>query len=276
MKTASIRNIFLFFTVLTFLLVVGCISQNDQVEDSHVDQTADFELGVHAFEDKIAESSDAILLDVRQPEEYEVEHIEEALLLPLGEISQSALLTLGIEKNDEILLYCRSGSRSAQAYDILTALGYTNVKSLGGGLIHWKEDGLSVVAGVYEGLQVTATGTVVNGVNTGPVAVLSEVEHDFGVITQFGGIVSTTFSLENSGMGDLDVGGISTSCGCTNAEIDIQKIPPGGVATITVYFDPNLHGEPLDRFSRTVFVPTNDPNNPELEYRIWVDILEGE
>jgi hypothetical protein len=43
-----------------------------------------------------------------------------------------------------------------------------------------------------------------------------------------------------------------------------------------VIFDPDLHEEPLERFSRTIFVPTNDPNNEELEYRIWVDILEEE
>ena len=45
---------------------------------------------------------------------------------------------------------------------------------------------------------------------------------------------------------------------------------------LTVVFDPDFHEEPVDVFKRTVFIPTNDPNTPEAEVSVQVDIAEGE
>jgi hypothetical protein len=54
-----------------------------------------------------------------------------------------------------------------------------------------------------------------------------------------------------------------------------RSISAGGETTLTVYFDPDLHEEPLEVFKRTVFIPTNDPAKPEVEVVIQVDIQEG-
>ena len=72
-----------------------------------------------------------ILLDTRTQEEYDQSHIPGALLIPHTEIAQRAAEELP-NKDQVILLYCRSGNRSKQASEVLMELGYTNVKEFGG------------------------------------------------------------------------------------------------------------------------------------------------
>lgn len=77
-----------------------------------------------------------VILDVRTPFEYEEEHIEGAVLIPDNEISQKAEQVL-TDKDQLILVYCRSGRRSKLAADELVKLGYTNIKDFGG-IIDWQ------------------------------------------------------------------------------------------------------------------------------------------
>ena len=72
-----------------------------------------------------------ILLDTRTREEYDQSHIPGALLIPQTEIAERAEEELP-DKDQVILVYCRSGNRSKQASEILAELGYTNVKEFGG------------------------------------------------------------------------------------------------------------------------------------------------
>ena len=72
-----------------------------------------------------------ILLDTRTQEEYDQSHIPGALLIPHTEIAERAADELP-DKDQVILVYCRSGNRSKQASEILAELGYTNVKEFGG------------------------------------------------------------------------------------------------------------------------------------------------
>jgi len=76
-----------------------------------------------------------ILLDVRSDEEYREQRIVGAELLPVGEIKDKAASQLP-DKNATIIVYCRSGARSAQAAQTLIDLGYTKVYDLGG-IIDW-------------------------------------------------------------------------------------------------------------------------------------------
>ena len=76
-----------------------------------------------------------ILLDTRTREEYDQSHIPGALLIPHTEIAQRAEEALP-DKDQVILVYCRSGNRSKQASAALAELGYTNVKEFGG-IITW-------------------------------------------------------------------------------------------------------------------------------------------
>ena len=72
-----------------------------------------------------------ILLDTRTREEYDQSHIPGALLIPHTEIAQRAEEALP-DKDQVILVYCRSGNRSKQASEVLAELGYTHVKEFGG------------------------------------------------------------------------------------------------------------------------------------------------
>jgi len=77
-----------------------------------------------------------ILLDVRTKEEYEIEHIEGTLLIPDYEIGSRAAAELP-DKHALILIYCRSGRRSANVAHELIKMGYTNVYDFGG-IIDWQ------------------------------------------------------------------------------------------------------------------------------------------
>ncbi|MDP3130209.1 MAG: rhodanese-like domain-containing protein [Bacillota bacterium] len=78
---------------------------------------------------------EVILVDVRTLEEYQEAHIPGAILLPLSDLAVDAASALP-DKDAKIILYCRSGNRSAQAATILDGLGYTKVYDMGG-IIDW-------------------------------------------------------------------------------------------------------------------------------------------
>lgn len=77
-----------------------------------------------------------ILLDVRTQEEYDAGHIEGAILLPNETITDTDQPDILPDLDAEILIYCRSGNRSAQAANKLVAQGYTNIYDFGG-IIDW-------------------------------------------------------------------------------------------------------------------------------------------
>lgn len=79
-----------------------------------------------------------VIIDARTEEEYAEGHIEGAILIPEYEIAQRAESELP-DKNQLILVYCRSGRRSKIASKALADLGYTNVKEFGG-IIDWPYD----------------------------------------------------------------------------------------------------------------------------------------
>ena len=78
------------------------------------------------------------ILDVREPYENAEFNIG-GTLLPLGKIQGMQLEDIEDWKNDEVIIYCRSGNRSGQACHILEAAGFTNVKNLVGGMLDWRE-----------------------------------------------------------------------------------------------------------------------------------------
>ena len=78
------------------------------------------------------DTSNVIVLDVREQEEYETEHIPGAVLLPVGTICEDTAAAVIPEKDSEVLVYCRSGNRSKTASQALADLGYTHVFEFGG------------------------------------------------------------------------------------------------------------------------------------------------
>ncbi|WP_366782089.1 rhodanese-like domain-containing protein [uncultured Clostridium sp.] len=77
------------------------------------------------------DKGDVIILDVRTNEEYISGHIENSILIPVNEIEKEAENIIK-DKEQKILVYCRSGNRSSQASKLLVKMGYTNVYDFGG------------------------------------------------------------------------------------------------------------------------------------------------
>ena len=82
-----------------------------------------------------------IILDVRTVEEFDDKHIPDAINIPNETIGSEEISELP-DKNQLILVYCRSGNRSKQASEKLVALGYTNIVEFGG-IIDWTGETVS-------------------------------------------------------------------------------------------------------------------------------------
>ena len=78
-----------------------------------------------------------ILVDVRRSDEYKAGHIPGAVLLTNETITEESASRVLKNKNQKILVYCRSGQRSRDAAGKLSAMGYTNVVNIGG-IMSWK------------------------------------------------------------------------------------------------------------------------------------------
>jgi rhodanese-related sulfurtransferase len=78
------------------------------------------------------------LVDVREPSEHQEFNIG-GTLLPLGRVRMMDTDDIEKWKDEEVIVYCRSGNRSGQACMILETAGFTNVKNLTGGMLTWQE-----------------------------------------------------------------------------------------------------------------------------------------
>ena len=120
----------LIFLLLAVLLLTAC------GQDTENDQGAVY-VNITAEEAKqIMDTEEGcIILDVRTQEEYDEGHIPGAIVISHEEITEKAEEVLP-DKNQLILVYCRSGRRSKIAAEALAELGYTNIKEFGG-IIDW-------------------------------------------------------------------------------------------------------------------------------------------
>ena len=121
------------FLLLLFLLA-GCAASNEQ-ENSYRQISMDEAVTM------MEEESNYILLDVRTPEEFRERHSPYAINIPNETIGSEEIQELP-DKDQLILVYCRSGNRSKQASGKLTELGYTNIVEIGG-INDWTGDTVS-------------------------------------------------------------------------------------------------------------------------------------
>lgn len=118
--------------LLAIMLFGGCSNteENAKVEYKKISATEAKTI--------IDKDSNIVILDVRTQEEFDTGHIKNAVLLPDTDIKQRASTVLP-DKKKQILVYCRSGRRSAIASQELISMGYTNVVDFGG-IIDWTYD----------------------------------------------------------------------------------------------------------------------------------------
>ena len=94
-------------------------------------------ISVEEVKERLNKGEQLHLVDVREPSENAEFNIG-GTLLPLGEIRNYNTDAIDDLKNEEVILYCRSGNRSGIATQILEQMGFANVKNLTGGMLAWK------------------------------------------------------------------------------------------------------------------------------------------
>src|SRR6476619_1274076 len=102
------------------------------------------EVSVQEVSSKLNPAHGFTLLDVREGDEWEQGHLNQAIFLPRGFLEVKADKTL-TDKSQPIVVYCAGGTRSALAAKTLLDLGYSDVYSMRGGFNEWKNNGLPFV-----------------------------------------------------------------------------------------------------------------------------------
>jgi rhodanese-related sulfurtransferase len=93
---------------------------------------------VTELQDRLSKGEQVNLVDVRELSEHKEFNIG-GKLIPLGNIQAMEVDQIESLKEQELILYCRSGNRSGQACQILDMLGFTNTKNLQGGMLAWQK-----------------------------------------------------------------------------------------------------------------------------------------
>jgi rhodanese-related sulfurtransferase len=101
------------------------------------------DISVHVANDMINNDTgypDLLILDVREQWEYDINHLYDAVLIPLGELT-SRLDEIESYNETEIIVYCRTGARSQEGSDLLVANNFTRIFNMLGGITAWIDAG---------------------------------------------------------------------------------------------------------------------------------------
>lgn len=88
--------------------------------------------------------------------------------------------------------------------------------------------------------------------------------------------VTQSFAVRNTGGGSLEIQGLSTSCGCTTAEIGQRRLAPRDATELRVTFDPTAHPDLEGSVVRAVYLRTKDPAQPEAVLELHVTVVSAE
>ncbi|MEX2161167.1 MAG: DUF1573 domain-containing protein [Anaerolineales bacterium] len=98
------------------------------------------------------------------------------------------------------------------------------------------------------------------------------LEFDFGDVT-LGDLATQDVTIANTGSGELVIEGIATSCGCTTANIDENRIPAGQETILHITFDSAAHGDVTGFYTRQVYLSSNDPGQPEIRIEFTANVI---
>ena len=101
-----------------------------------LEASTDREVSPSSLRAQLNDGERVVLLDVREPFEYRICHLENARLIPIGVLPEKLA---ELNPADQIVVYCHTGSRSARAAEFLRAAGFTKVRNLTGGIRAWTE-----------------------------------------------------------------------------------------------------------------------------------------
>lgn len=192
-------------------------------------------------------SNDSVfVIDVHTPKQTHIPGTD--ALIPFDQIPQY-LEQLPEDKSTPIAVYCRSGSMSKGASKELYKLGYENVYDLEGGTNAYKEQQVSV-------------------------SLLPE-KRELGTVI-YGDVATTEFTFTNYMPLPIKITRVSTSCGCTKAEVESEELGPYESTTVNVSFDPAVHKDDTDlgELSRTIYIETDRDDYKELEAVITANVIK--
>lgn len=98
---------------------------------------ADWDVSALGLQARLADSPDLLMLDVREPHELQISSLQGALNIPLGEL---AARLSELDSSREMVVFCKSGTRSARALELLIAAGFRRLKHLKGGINAWAKE----------------------------------------------------------------------------------------------------------------------------------------
>ena len=116
--------------LLSALMFTGCAATNNSQTNTYR------QIAMDEAVDMMAQETGYIVLDVRRPDEFAAGHIPNAINVPNETIGTAEIPELP-DKDQLIMVYCRSGRRSKEAAEKLVKLGYTNIVEFGG-ILDWK------------------------------------------------------------------------------------------------------------------------------------------
>ena len=116
--------------LLSALMITGCAGTSNNQRNTYRSITMDEAVNM------MAQETGYIILDVRRPDEYAAGHIPGAINVANESIGMTEISELP-DKDQLIMVYCRSGRRSKEASEKLVKLGYTNIVEFGG-ILDWK------------------------------------------------------------------------------------------------------------------------------------------
>lgn len=96
-------------------------------------------ISVKELKEKIDAGNAPLIIDVREIHEWEMDHLEEARHIPMGEVP-GKVDELSEYKDAEVILHCRSGGRSGNVTQFLSSQGFSKVYNLTGGMLAWKAE----------------------------------------------------------------------------------------------------------------------------------------
>ena len=104
----------------------------------------------------------------------------------------------------------------------------------------------------------------------GPRIVVEPEKWDFGEVKR-PAVVIHDFMVRNAGRETLEIRRVSTSCGCTSAKIAKERIEPGGETILVVTYDSGAMKGEKGPLERTVYIKSNDLENPQIEVTIYAN-----
>lgn len=129
------KKIILIIIILT-IIIIGVVCIMNRKKRNIENEVIIKHISMNDIVQIMEENENYIILDVRTQAEYNQGHIPNAICIPNETIDENVVNKLP-DKNQMILVYCRSGNRSRQAAEKLKKLGYTNLIEFGG-IIDWK------------------------------------------------------------------------------------------------------------------------------------------